>query len=173
MINQIQNGVNDVKGYWDEGVCQEDHEHGEVRNTLLQACNNADKFFRDVVHHVDIPIMKKAVKLARNTNLHGQQEVVVAQQEVRHHHHADIQSSMKNANPVAIMSSNTGTKVDLIHHLVAMKLQKLGVGSVMSISANVGLEMQTLLRVVTRSMMRAVSSVVRIGSSYVEFWYES
>jgi hypothetical protein len=67
-----------VKGYWGEGVCQEDHEHGEVGDTLLHASDKTDKFFRDVVHHVDIPIMKKAVKLARNTNLHGQQEVVVA-----------------------------------------------------------------------------------------------
>jgi hypothetical protein len=77
-IQQIQNGVNDVKGYWGEGVCQEVHEHGEVRDIFLQESAKSDNIFRDAAHHVDILSWKKAVKLALNTNRRGQQEVLVA-----------------------------------------------------------------------------------------------
>jgi xanthine/uracil permease len=74
---------------------------------------------------------------------------------------------MKNVNPATITSSNTGTKMGQIHHLVAMKLLKLGVGSAMNRSVNAGRGIQ-VVRVVMRSMMRAVSNVTRIGSRHLE-----
>jgi hypothetical protein len=66
-----------VKGYWGEGVCQEDHEHGEVRILLPKTCDQSNISCRDVAHLAVIPNTKRAAKLARNTSRRGQLEEVV------------------------------------------------------------------------------------------------
>jgi hypothetical protein len=81
----------------------------------------------------------------------------------------DIQSSTRRANLAVIIWNNIGTNQVQTHHLVVMKLLWLGAGNARNIRGNVGLVTLVVLRVVMRSMMRAVSSVPKIISRLMDF----